>query len=84
MLYKITVIKKSKYEEDTQNYYFSRDAASPALPLINFNLENVFKDNKIFQKYLELHFKSGAELIQYDSNHKMYRINHLLDLSNNQ
>lgn len=81
LLYKLISVVKTKYEEPTYSYYFSKDASSLVLPLNLNNIENTFGSNKMFIDFLEVHFKNDNELLEYDSNHKIYKINRLLELS---
>ena len=84
LLYKVMSAAKTKYEEATYSYYYSKDVNSPVMSLTLRNLENTFSDNKVFVDFLEVHFRNNDELLEYDSNHRMYKINHLLELSKNQ
>jgi hypothetical protein len=84
LVYKIKVTGKTKYEPATYNYYFSKEAKSPVLPLTIKNLEASFSDNQMFIDFLEVHFKTDGDLLEYDINHAMYKVNYLLELSKNQ
>ena len=64
-------------------YYFSKDAGSAIFPLTMKNVEQAFSDNKAFQELLEIHFKKDNELTDYDTTHKKYELNRLLELSKN-
>ena len=66
------------------NFYYSKDAYSPVTALTIPNLEKTFSDNKLFQEFLDIHFKQDDELSEYDDTHKMYKINRLLELSQSQ
>ncbi len=81
LLYRVLAAGKTKYEAETYGYYFSKDAASPVLPLRMGELERSFSDNNVFVDFLEVHFKNDGELLEFDQNHKMYKLNHLLQLS---
>ena len=84
LVYKIKVTGKTKYEPATYNYYFSKEAKSPVLPLTIKNLETSFSENQMFIDFLEVHFKTDGDLLEYDTNHAMYKVNYLLELSKNQ
>jgi len=81
LLYKILVCPKTKYDQAKYEYFFSKDVNSPIVALILNNLEANFETNKTFVELLDVHFKNNEELLMYDSIHKMYKINHLLELS---
>jgi hypothetical protein len=60
-------------------YFFSKDAASPLESLTMENLKIAFPTNHKFHDAMEATFKSDLELVQYDSFHKMYKINRVLE-----
>jgi hypothetical protein len=84
LVYKIRIAGKTKYEQATYNYYFSKEAKAPILPLTIKNLETSFSENQMFIDFLEVHFKTDGDLLEYDTNHVMYKVNYLLELSKNQ
>lgn len=63
------------------DYYFSTDASSVPQPLTKENLKAAFPNNHKFHDALEANFKNDADLASYDSFHKMYKVNHLLEVS---
>ena len=65
----------------TESYFFSKDAGSEILPLSLENLERTFSFDKSFTNILEIHFKKDDDLLEYDSIHKMYKLNRLLQIS---
>lgn len=67
-----------KYVSD---YYFSTNASSPAQALTKENLKKAFPDNHKFHDALDATFKSDEGLASYDSFHKMYKVNHILEMS---
>lgn len=67
----------------TINHYFSKDAFSPIQRLTVNNLENTFAENKAFSEFLEIHFKDDESLTEYDNVHHVFKVNRLLQLSNN-
>ncbi len=82
LLYRVEkVTGDTKNRQVYINYYFSKDANSPILPLTINYLERAFSDNKSFSELLEIHFGSSSDLMEYDSLHKMHKINRLLELS---
>jgi hypothetical protein len=80
LLYKSEISPIGKNPGKT-TYYFSKDAASAALPLTLRNLKAGFPDNHAFHDALDAQFKTDEGLAAYDSYHKMYKINHLLKSS---
>ena len=42
------------------------------------NLMNAFPNNHKFHDMLDAQFKNEADIASYDSFHKMYKVNHLL------
>jgi hypothetical protein len=58
-------------------YLFSIDAASAPLPLTKANLKTAFSGNHTFHDALDLQFKSDQELHEYDTFHKMYKLNRI-------
>ena len=58
-------------------YFFSTDAASAPQALTKANLKNAFPDNHAFHDALDAQFKDDTELYEYDSFHKMYKLNRI-------
>ncbi|QJB37245.1 hypothetical protein HF324_05010 [Chitinophaga oryzae] len=63
-------------------YFFSKDAVAELQPLTKANLKAAFPDNHKFHDALELQFRRNEELIEYDSHHKVYKLNRIY--TNNQ
>ena len=59
-------------------YYFSTDADAVPVRLTLTNLKMAFPENHRFHDYLDMSFRSDAELTRFDTFHKMYKVNHLL------
>ena len=59
-------------------YHFSV-GAGPVLLLTLDNLKGVFPDNHSFHDALDQMFGAGQFLAQYDTFHKMFKVNRLLD-----
>ncbi len=70
-----------KYISD---YYFSIDASSTPQTLTKGNLKAAYPNNHKFHDALEASFKDDEDLASYDSFHKMYKVNHLLEMSGKQ
>ena len=81
LLYKQTSGTGMKNSPVTETYFFSKDAASAIQLLTLENLEHAFSSDKPFLNILEIHFKKNDDLIDYDSVHKMYKLNRLLQIS---
>ena len=62
-------------------YFFSTDAASAPQELTKSNLKSAFPDNHKFHDALDAQFKTDADLSSYDSFHKMYKLNHILQMN---
>jgi hypothetical protein len=63
-------------------YFFSTKIDGAIKELTILNLKNAFPNNHKLHDMIDAEFKSEAEVSQYDSFHKMYKINHLLKMSN--
>lgn len=81
LLYKVEVMQAKATAPKVYSYYFSKDAASPLQDLTKANLKAAFPANHKFHDGLDADFKSDSELTAYDSFHKMYKVNHILMMS---
>ena len=81
LLYKVEVMQKKATAPKVYSYYFSKDASSSLQDLTKANLKAAFPTNHKFHDELDANFKADNELIAYDSFHKMYKINHILEMS---
>jgi len=81
LLYKVEVMQTKATAPKVYNYYFSRDAASPLQNLTKENLKAAFPTNHKFHDGLDADFKSNSELTAYDGFHKMYKVDHILMMS---
>ena len=59
-------------------YYFSKDAASPSQDLTKANLKAAFPGNHKFHDELDAQMAEDKDLYEYDSFHKMYKVNWIL------
>lgn len=84
LIYKLQESTGMKGQAPTFTYYFSKDYPSNLYTLNLRNLETVFSTNKAYLKMLEVHFGDNSDLLEYDHIHKMYKINRLLKLSENE
>lgn len=84
LIYKLQESPGMKGQAPTFTYYFSKDHVSNLYTLNLRNLETVFSTNKPYLKMLEVHFGDNPDLLEYDNIHKMYKINRLLKLSENE
>lgn len=78
---KETVSRDPKDMRSYEAYYFSKDEQSPLHELRICNLLKVFASNRNFTDLIETHFKSDAELLDPDIEHKEYKLNRLFELS---
>lgn len=76
LLYKIEV-PPAKNTKITISYYFSSSAGEEIKELTLTNLKNAFPDNHKFHDALSTEFKTDADLVQYDTYHKVYKVNRL-------
>lgn len=79
-----TVASETRGKGSTQvaTYYFSVGGAGDVLALTALNLKQAFPGNHMFHDSLDAAFPRGG-LEQYDDFHKMFRVNHLLEASEN-
>ena len=59
-------------------YFFSVRAAGQVLPLTIQNLKRAFPNSHAFHDALDATFHTDDELVQYDTFHKMFKVNRLL------
>ena len=59
-------------------YFFSVPAGGQVLPLTLQNLKQAFPNNHVFHDALDAAFHTDDELAQYDTFHKMFKVNRLL------
>lgn len=71
------VVPEAKRVKTETEYFFSRAAASPVLPLSLANLKRTIPDDHQFHHLLDLNFANGESLTAYDSAAKAFKINTL-------
>jgi hypothetical protein len=76
LLYKHTV-EASKNQKAEVHYYFSVSSAGELQTLTLMNLKEAFPENHKLHDALDAEFKADDQLAQYDSFHKMYKVNRL-------
>lgn len=81
--YTIQLSNPTKYQAATLSYFFSRTLSSAIYPLKIDNILTEFSDNIDFCKMIELRYKTDSELTEFDSYHKKYKLNRLLEISKN-
>ncbi len=64
-------------EKYAPKYFFTTSGSEVLQQLTKENLKKAFPDNHSFHDALDENFKEDKELINYDSFHKMYKINHI-------
>jgi hypothetical protein len=62
-------------------YFFSVGPNGEVLPLTIVNLKKAFPDNHRFHDNLDLMFRDDSQLTKYDNFHKMFKVNRLLNAS---
>jgi hypothetical protein len=82
LLYSRTsMVGNLKNSHNVTYYYFSENANSPIYPLSKWNLKAELFNNVSFIRLLEVYFRNDAELLEYDSNNKVYFLNRVYALS---
>lgn len=84
LIYRNEVSIPAKGRTNVTNYYFSKNAGSPALSLTTSNLKKAFPDNHPFHMKLDELFKYNTDLAVYDDFHKMYKLNWVYGMSSQQ
>ena len=70
---------KSPYIQ--KKYYFSINGDGRLIELSKENLKSAFPDNHKFHDMLDAQINSNVNIAEYDSFHKMHKVNHLLEQS---
>jgi len=82
LLYNRTsLVGNLKNSHNITSYYFSENANSPIYPLSKWNLKAVLFNNVPFIQLVEVYFHNDNELLEYDSNNKVYFLNRVYGLS---
>ena len=68
-------VSKGMYQPQ---YFFSKDAASPLQDLTKANLKAAFPGNHKFHDAVDAQIAEDKDLYEYDSFHKMYKVNWIL------
>jgi hypothetical protein len=68
-------------EQNAPKYYFVTGSSDELQLLTKDNLKKAFPNNHPFHDALDATFREDKELPNYDDFHKMYKINHLLEMS---
>lgn len=71
-------VQPTKNQPISEFYYFSSSQEDKAEPLTLENLKKAFPENHKFHDLLDAEFDIDKELVEYDSYHKMFKINRLL------
>ncbi len=74
-------VTKGKGFSTVHEYYFSILSFDVIKPLTINNVKEAFPNNHKFHDLLDQYFNGNNEVSEYDSFHKMYKINHLLESS---
>lgn len=62
-----------------KKYYFSAKGDGKLIELSKENLRNAFPENHKFHDMLDAQINSNVNIAEYDSFHKMFKVNHLLE-----
>jgi hypothetical protein len=65
-------------EKYAPKYFFTSKSSDVLTPLTRDNLKKAFPDNHPFHDAIDATFKSDKDLTSYDTFHKMYKVNWLL------
>ncbi len=68
-------------EKYAPKYFFTTASSNVLQSLTKANLKSAYPTNHPFHDALDENFKEDKELILYDDFHKMYKIDHLLQMS---
>ena len=78
-IYDKEVYTEGKGIRKERKYFFSTYGKGEIIPLTIYNLKRSFPDNHLFHVLLDAQFRSDAELSNYDSFEKKFKVNHLLE-----
>lgn len=81
MIYKVMSGTGGKGSPIVTRYYFSSDAKGKIQELTIYNIKAAFPNNHKFHDLIDMDFHSDDDLIQYDSFHKIMKINRVLQNS---
>lgn len=81
LLYSKTSLGGYKNLQTIITYYFSSNASSSIQSLTKWNLKNAFPMNTAFHELLDMMFTNDHELIMYDNFYNMYKVNRVLQFS---
>jgi hypothetical protein len=65
-------------EKYAPKYFFTSNSSDILTPLTKENLKKAFPGNHAFHDAIDATFKSDKDLTSYDTFHKMYKVNWLL------
>lgn len=77
--YKDVNVSQGKGIRKERKYFYSTSGSGEIIPLTVNNLKKSFPDNHLFHDFLDAQFRRDAELSQYDSYDKKFKVNHLLE-----
>ena len=69
-------VRRGRYR--SRRHFFSVAAGGPVLPLTLQNLKRAFPNNHAFHDALDATFHGDDQLAQFDTFHKMFKVNRLL------
>lgn len=74
-------VQENKTFTTVKKYYFSTKGDGKLIALSKENLKNAFPDNHKFHDMLDAQLKDENDIAEFDTFHKMYRVNHLYQMS---
>lgn len=83
IFYKEVNVPEGKTPDLEKQYYFSIKGDGKIIPLTINNIKCAFPDNQILPDLVDAQMKSENDIWAYDSFHKMFKINYLINSSIN-
>ena len=83
IFYKDITTSEGKERRRERKYFYSSSGDGIILSLTINNLKKSFPNKHLFHDFLDAQFRNDAELSQYDSFEKKFKVNHLLNTTIN-
>ena len=83
IFYKDITTSQGKERRKERKYFYSTSGDGTILPLTIYNIKKSFPYKHLFHDFLDAQFRNNAELSQYDSFEKKFKVNHLLNTTIN-
>lgn len=79
IFYKMDTKSSNKSFITERKYYFSVKGDEKMIELSKENLKNAFPENHKFHDMLDSQINSNVNIAEFDSFHKMFKVNHILE-----